>query len=72
MAAYGAESINQQFDRLLIVINIVFMLTILKGFITTYTPDGEIEPVTDANLIYKRYLTKGTMISDIVCQFPFY
>jgi len=72
MAAHGPHSVHGTINYVLFAFNIIFYLSILKGFVTSFTPDGELEPITSLRLIRLRYFHHGTLISDIVCQFPFY
>lgn len=47
----------------------IFVITILKNFITEYTPEGEIVPVKDIWKISDRYL-KSEFLIDLVPTIP--
>lgn len=71
MGTYGPDALHYWADWLLISMNVVFCLTIVKSFLTSFTPDGEMEPIVSLKLIARRYRNFGTFYSDVICQFPF-
>ena len=52
-----------------IIFECIFFISILKNFITAYTPDGEILPVKDFWKISERYARNGFLI-DFIPTFP--
>lgn len=52
-----------------ITFEIIFMLSIIKQFLTEYTPEGETIPVRDLQKIAKRYIKDGFLL-DFICVLP--
>lgn len=78
LAAFGMKDPSQGsdgnddavFSTIEMVYESIFILSILKQFLTEYTPDGETQPVRDISKISKRYI-KDHFVLDTICVIPF-
>ena len=71
--AYFALHGHEQGQRIALAITIffesIFVISILRNFITSYTPDGEIIPVMDIWKISGRYF-KNEFLMDLIPTIP--
>ena len=68
-AMHGHEEGEKGPVWITIVFECIFIITILKNFITAFTPEGEIVPVKDIWKISDRYL-KSEFLIDLVPTIP--
>ena len=67
--SYPGQSEMQFFTNLEISFETIFVLSIIKQFLTEYTPDGETQPIRDLQKIAKRYI-KDDFVLDTICVLP--
>ena len=71
LGCFGQDALNQEVEILVMCFESIFVITLLKHFITDYTPDGEQTPVTNIKKISIRYLHNG-FILDFILVIPFF
>lgn len=69
MATFSEQQIGVQYRYLEYGFETVFLLTMIKNFLTDYTPDGEIHETKNLLLIAKRYLS-SSFPKDLIAQIP--
>ena len=70
LAAFD-ESESSIFGYMTIFFESCFTLSVLKRFITDYTPEGEHSPVRELNKISKRYINSSRFVINLVTLMPF-
>lgn len=70
LAAFKMNEVSEDMNRLIYVIEIVFVCSLLKNFLTEYRADGVAKPVRDYKKIATRYLSNG-FILDFLMIVPF-
>ena len=70
MGAFGSDSLDPTGDKIVFVFEIVFVLSIIKIFLTEFKPDGISRPVRDLKKIATRYVSNGFPM-DLLMVIPF-
>ena len=71
IAYFGDDSEWNGPFKMTFVFELVFTISFMLKFITTYIPEGESIAITDHYLIYTNYRNKGGMGNDIIALTPF-
>ena len=70
MGTFSEDQIGRHYIYMEYAFETIFLLSMIKCFVTDYTPDGETQETNNLLLICKRYLQQG-FLYDFVAQIPF-